>query len=63
VNLTVTWRFLLYACELIHIFVRKDKICNNYAENIRRYSKNLLGWGTRHRGTLKLRFNDRITSK
>lgn len=34
-NLTVISRFLLGACELIHIFIRKEKKCNNYTENIK----------------------------
>jgi hypothetical protein len=36
-TLTVIWCFLLCACELIHIFVCGEKICNNYAENICHY--------------------------
>jgi hypothetical protein len=35
----VVWRFLLNARELIHVFVDKGEICNNYAENVRRHSK------------------------
>jgi hypothetical protein len=34
-NLTVIWNFLVGACELIHIFLCKGRICNKYAKNIR----------------------------
>ena len=35
-SVTITWRFLLGACELIHIFVSTGKEKgNNFAENIR----------------------------
>ena len=33
-NLTVIWRFLFGAFELIHISVCKEKNCNNDAENV-----------------------------
>jgi len=33
-NLTVIWHFLLGACELIYIFICKEKNCNNYPKNI-----------------------------
>ena len=36
-NLTVIWRFLLGACEIIHIFIRGGGNYHNYAENIRRH--------------------------
>jgi hypothetical protein len=33
-NLTVIRRFLLGACELINIFIREARNCNNYAKNM-----------------------------
>jgi len=35
-SITVIWRFLLGACELIHIFVLREN-CSNYVENIRHH--------------------------
>ena len=37
VNLSVIWRFLSGACELIHISVCKEKNCSNDAENVRNH--------------------------
>jgi hypothetical protein len=35
----VIWRYVLGACELIHIFVCKERNCNRYTENIMRKIK------------------------
>ena len=40
-NLTVIWRFLLGACELIHIFVCEGQNCNNYSGNTKLHHKQL----------------------
>jgi hypothetical protein len=35
----VNWRYVLGACDLIHIFVFKERNCNKHIENIRRKIK------------------------
>jgi hypothetical protein len=37
VNVTGTWLFLLGACELIYVYVRKEINCNDYADSIKHY--------------------------
>lgn len=34
----VIWCLLLVAREMIHVFIGRVKVCNNYAENVRRLS-------------------------
>jgi len=35
VNLIIVWHFLFGTGEMIHIFICKEKNCNNNGENIR----------------------------
>jgi len=56
VNLVVIWCFLLGACELIHVFVRKERNYNDHAQKIRRNRKNSVAWAARRSRFVALRF-------
>jgi len=45
VNFVVICCFLLGACELIHVFVRKERNCNGRAKKIRRNRTKLSSLG------------------
>jgi hypothetical protein len=46
VNLTAIWRSVLSACELIHIFVRKEKAVIIMLKILGATIQNLVAWAT-----------------